>query len=259
MQSRSLHVNLVRFLAIQPRDIAEVSTSVCFVAHSILILCLSGCHTRYYANYYVQRNKVTQIANQTYCSHECEFIHTSQHFFMERGLCELFANMMVTSWYVNLVAAVLAQLIDRTIKRTFATNCARIYNTSFTNESIRGSISTVWHVTLEMDVDHVWDGFYIYLLLLDHAERDAVLYLDHNAASQAKRIRPALQARNCRMRGTGQEEWSHACELCTWAYVDEHGVKRMFYFHQFNIFPTLAQGPFIPWSLMVSTWAVHVV
>ena len=64
MQSQSLLVNLVQFLAIQPRDIAEVSTSVCFVVHSILILCLPGCHTRYYANYYVQRNKVTQITNQ---------------------------------------------------------------------------------------------------------------------------------------------------------------------------------------------------
>ena len=145
------------------------------------------------------------------------------------------------------------------IKRTSATNCARIYNTSFTNESIQGSVPAVWHVSLEMDVDHVWDSFYIYSLLLDHAERDAVLYLDHNAVSQAKRIRPALQARNRRMRGTGQEEWSHACELCAWAYVDEHDVKHMFYFLQFNILLTLAQGPFIPWSLMVSTWAVRVV
>jgi len=109
MQSQSLLVNSVRFLAIQPRDIAEVSTSVCFVVHSVLILCLAGCHTRYYANYYVQRNKVTQITNWTYYSHECEFIHTSQHFFMDKELCELFENMMVTSWYVNLFAAVLAQ------------------------------------------------------------------------------------------------------------------------------------------------------
>jgi hypothetical protein len=78
-----------------------------------------------------------------------------------------------------------------------------------------------------MDVDHVWDGFFLYSLLLDHAEHGAVLKLNHNAASQAMRIRPALQARNRRMRGTGQEEWSHACELCAWVYVDEDGVKSM--------------------------------
>jgi len=58
---------------------------------------------------------------------------------------------------------------------------------------------------------------------------------------------------------TGQEEWSHACELYAWAYVDEHGVKHMFYFPQFNILLTLAQGPFVPCSLMVLTWAVQVV
>ena len=109
MRSQSLLVNSVWYLAIQPHNIAEVSISVCFVVHSILILCLPGCHTRYYANYYVQRNKVTQIMNRTYYSHECEFIHTSQHCFMERELCELFRNMMVTSWYVNLFVAVLAQ------------------------------------------------------------------------------------------------------------------------------------------------------
>jgi hypothetical protein len=62
------------------------------------------------------------------------------------------------------------------------------------NESIRGSVPAVWHVSLEMDVDHVWDAFFIYSLLLDHAERDAVLRLDHSAPSQAKRIQPALLA-----------------------------------------------------------------
>lgn len=78
-----------------------------------------------------------------------------------------------------------------------------------------------------MDVDHVWDGFFLYSLLLDHAECGAVLKLNHNAASQAMRICPALQARNCQMRGTGQEEWGHACELCAWVYVDEDSVKSM--------------------------------
>jgi hypothetical protein len=78
-----------------------------------------------------------------------------------------------------------------------------------------------------MDVDHVWDGFFLYSLLLDHAECGAVLKLNHNAASQAMRICPALQARNCQMRGTEQEEWGHACELCAWVYVDEDSVKSM--------------------------------
>lgn len=63
------------------------------------------------------------------------------------------------------------------------------------NEDIRSSLPAVWHTTLEMDVEDVWNGFFLYSLLLDHDERDAVLRLDHDAVSQAQRIRPALQAR----------------------------------------------------------------
>lgn len=116
------------------------------------------------------------------------------------------------------------------------------------NESIRLSVPAVWHVSLDMDVDHVWDGFFLYSLLLDHTERGAVLKL---ATSQAKRLRLALQAHNRRMRGTGQE-WSHACELCAWVYVDEHGIKNVFpMFHNAKYFQHLPQGAFAPWSLTV--------
>jgi len=37
---------------------------------------------------------------RTFGEHEHDFIHTAEHFFMERQLCELFANIMVTLWYV---------------------------------------------------------------------------------------------------------------------------------------------------------------
>jgi hypothetical protein len=77
-----------------------------------------------------------------------------------------------------------------------------------------------------MDVDDVWNGFFLYSLLLDHAEHKSILELDHNASSQMQRLRPALQARTCQMRGTGQEEWNHACELCSWVYTDEDNTKR---------------------------------
>jgi hypothetical protein len=77
-----------------------------------------------------------------------------------------------------------------------------------------------------MDVDDVWNGFFLYSLLLDHAEHNSILELDHNAPSQMRRLRPALQARTRRMRGTGQEEWSHACELCSWVYTDKDNIER---------------------------------
>ena len=43
-----------------------------------------------------------------------------------------------------------------------------------------------------MTVDDVWNGFYIYSLLLDYAERGTILQLDHKAPSQAHRLQPVL-------------------------------------------------------------------
>ena len=76
-----------------------------------------------------------------------------------------------------------------------------------------------------MTVDDVWNGFFIHSLLLDHMERAVVLQLDHKAPSQARRLQSALRARNYRMRGTGQENWNHACELCSWVYTGDDGVE----------------------------------
>src|SRR6267154_325647 len=80
-----------------------------------------------------------------------------------------------------------------------------------------------------MTVDDVWNSFltlFIYSLLLDHSERDSILLLDHKAPSQARRLQPALQARNAQMRGTGQEHWNHACDLCSWVFTDQNGIDR---------------------------------
>ena len=90
-----------------------VATHYSFVVYNILISCLPECHTRYYANYHVQKNKVNQNMNQTYYFHKCEFIHTSQHFFMEKDLCELFANMMVIEEWFFFWESMYKRLIER--------------------------------------------------------------------------------------------------------------------------------------------------
>ncbi len=76
-----------------------------------------------------------------------------------------------------------------------------------------------------MEIEDVWMGFYLHGLLNDIRERrdsgeEVVLELPHDAASQGERLRPALQARNQRMIGPGQENWSHACNLCCWISTD---------------------------------------
>lgn len=54
-------------------------------------------------------------------------------------------------------------------------------------------------------------------------ERNSILELQHNASSQAERLRPHLRSRNMRMVGPGQEQWNHVCDLCCWIEEDDDG------------------------------------
>jgi hypothetical protein len=83
---------------------------------------------------------------------------------------------------------------------------------------------------LDMDVEDVYNSFFLYALLFDHHERGDIFELQHNAPSQAERLRPALEARNFRMAGTGQEEWNHICDLCCYIYQDDTGCWSEFFF-----------------------------
>lgn len=51
--------------------------------------------------------------------------------------------------------------------RTSATNCARIYNNSYPDLMHPAA----WPISLNLDVEDVWNGFFLHSLLLDHAER----------------------------------------------------------------------------------------
>ncbi|KAJ7135719.1 hypothetical protein C8R44DRAFT_848587 [Mycena epipterygia] len=158
-----------------------------------------NCHTRYYPNYYVH-DKATM---RTYYVQDNipEFIHSAEHFYTTADLCELFANMMATAW-------------------TLGTNCARIYNTSISKTSLEPFLPTIWP-SLQMDVIDVYNSFFLHAILLDHHEREDFLELAHDAPSQAERLRPALEARNIRMAGTGQDEWNHTCDLCCYIYKED--------------------------------------
>jgi len=79
--------------------------------------------------------------------------------------------------------------------------------------------------SLRLQDTHVLNLFFLYSLLLDHAERKELLVLEHNVSTQKDRLRPALQNRNERMKGTGQEEYTHACSGCFLVSKDENGQK----------------------------------
>lgn len=87
------------------------------------------------------------------------------------------------------------------------------------------SASFAWQASLELQDKDVLNGFFLYSLLLDHAELGSVLHVDHDALSQKDRLRPALKERNVRMEGFGQEEYAHACELCYMVSKNENGQE----------------------------------
>jgi hypothetical protein len=116
--------------------------------------------------------------------------------------------------------------------RTSTTNCAQIYNNSFVNKFISTSCTPVWSNNLELDVEDVWNGFFLHSLLLDHIKPGTVFELDHNASSQSHCLCPALEAQSLCIMGPGQEEWNHAHNLCCWICKDENGILCMFHLIQ---------------------------
>ncbi|KAJ6448452.1 hypothetical protein C8R45DRAFT_850345 [Mycena sanguinolenta] len=158
------------------------------------------CHTRYYPNYFVHSN----ASRRTYYQDGMQFLQISGHFYVDVELCELFSTMMVTSWCL-----------------TSATNCARTYNEGLSNQTVASALPTIWPYSFEIDVDDVWNAFFLHNLIIDHNSRGRVLELSHAASSQSERLRPALHERNVRMAGPGQDAWNHACDLCCWLYEQD--------------------------------------
>jgi hypothetical protein len=118
--------------------------------------------------------------------------------------------------------------------RTSAANAAKIYNLESdalaSDDPARRPLR--WDgISFDLDPRHIWDGLLLYWVLDEWCDRKIILRLRHDAATQAERLRPAMTQRNRIMAGTGQEQWSHACQLCTWSFVDpETGQRSACYF-----------------------------
>lgn len=84
---------------------AAVCSCIPFNVITLTVIKLD-CNTRYYPNYYVQ-NARSPDAVRIYYNTPINYIQSSQHFYIASSLCELFATMMVTSWYafINLFSA----------------------------------------------------------------------------------------------------------------------------------------------------------
>jgi hypothetical protein len=97
---------------------------------------------------------------------------------------------------VSLVVIALCELQLIADFRTSATNCAHIYNTSLSNQRISVAVPAAFPTRLELDTKDVWNGFFLHSLLLDHVEQGTILEVEHDAPSQAERLRSSLRARN---------------------------------------------------------------
>ena len=78
-----------------------------------------------------------------------------------------------------------------------------------------------WQTSVQLDIEDVWNGFFLHALLQEHFEQETILELVHHAPSQTSHLQPALQAQNLCMAGPGQEAWAHACNRCCYIFEKE--------------------------------------
>ncbi len=79
--------------------------------------------------------------------------------------------------------------------------------------------------SLELQDNHVLNGFFLYSLLLDKEEQGTSFVLSHHEPSQCERLKEALSQRNKRMEGTGQDAYAHACDKCFIVSENQEGVQ----------------------------------
>jgi hypothetical protein len=131
---------------------------------------------------------------------------------------------------------------------------------SFTPPELVPLLPPHWQPKLTLYEEDVWNAFYIHGLLLDHTSHSTTLQIPNKASSQANRLRPALEARNCLMSGPGQVEWNHACEKCTYIFPGADGKLRKCSsncsYHRLTYNLQVAYGQS---SLMASRLGIHAV
>ncbi|KAK6971993.1 hypothetical protein R3P38DRAFT_2751037 [Favolaschia claudopus] len=170
-----------------------------------------GCHRRYYPNYHVRKS----TSLRTYYGGVPRSIQVAQHFYIESPLLELLANGMVFGW---LSSSNWARIYNIALARTESHVLNnKIVFASQLQSSTRPNPDG-WN--LDMRAEDVLNGFVLYSLLLEKAERRSILVLAHDESTQKGRLGPALAERNKAMEGIGQEAYPHACDLCFFVFED---------------------------------------
>ncbi|KAJ7212741.1 hypothetical protein C8J57DRAFT_1604047 [Mycena rebaudengoi] len=157
------------------------------------------CNTRYYANYSVQEAHSTTSRREYYTTEIPDLIHVTESSFAEPQLCSYFAIQMA-------------------MQHASATSISRVYNLALGTSDIPNAS----RLTHQMDYDFVIEAFFLHAVLKDKSEQNQILSVPHHGM-QNHRLDQALQERNYRIVGTGQEMWGHLCDRCMRVYEGADG------------------------------------
>jgi hypothetical protein len=99
-------------------------------------------------------------------------------------------------------------------RRLSATNCAKVYDLSFSQRETRALEDAGWPWGFKLTTEHVWDAFVILSLLRDRKGRQLHLEVPHTGL-QKDRFTAPMRERNLRIVREGQPEIDHWCRKCT--------------------------------------------
>jgi hypothetical protein len=125
-----------------------------------------------------------------------------------------------------LVRILLKTRIPLISSRTSATNCARIYNMSMGDYTRSRQLET-GSKGLQMDMEHVWNAFFLHALILDAIRSGTRLSLPNDDVQHSERYSAALCIRNEVYKAAGRPFWNHICDLCSKVVVRD-GVPGLY-------------------------------
>lgn len=95
-----------------------------------------------------------------------------------------------------------------------------VYNLTYGSQTYPTRSHHLW----ELQGEYVFGSFWLYSLLKDLADNDGgELHLPHHPSQRRTRYHDALEQRNQRMTGPGQDLWNHACDICHLCIPDGNG------------------------------------
>jgi hypothetical protein len=94
--------------------------------------------------------------------------------------------------------------------RLSATNCAKVYDLSFSQRETRKLEDAGWPWDFRLKTEHVWDAFVVLSLLRDHEGCQLRLEVPHTGL-QKDHFKAAMQEHNLWFVWEGQPEIDHWC------------------------------------------------